>query len=134
VRSREKISGASDSDGANSDSETSRTRGALEHVSAKQSQEPAPENVRSREKISGASDSDGANSDSKTSRTRGALEHVSAKPKQSQEPAPENVRSKKKRKRFPKDQRKRGKRAGANRSCRKEQPPWIPGVAVLIDH
>jgi hypothetical protein len=29
-----------------SDSETSRTRGALEHVSAKQSQEPAPENVR----------------------------------------------------------------------------------------
>jgi hypothetical protein len=44
--SEKKTSGASDSDGANSDSETSRTRGALEHVSAKQSQEPAPENVR----------------------------------------------------------------------------------------
>ena len=60
-----------DSDGANSDSETSRTRGALEHVSAKQSQEPAPENVRSKKRKRFPRDQKRGNSDSKTCSSHG---------------------------------------------------------------
>ena len=61
----------SDSDGANSDSETSRTRGALEHVSAKQSQGPAPENVRSKKRKRFPRDQKRGNSDFKTRSKQG---------------------------------------------------------------